>query len=140
MTSHLVMLLLATGFFYNYTPSLSKTSLQEATTNADSKKDAKQHQAKADAIPKWLKKVVHELEAARRDNTTARIIRYRYRNEFVYFLESKCCDMFNNLYDINGKRICSTGGVHGRGDGKCADFYSERKDEKVIWEDKRKRN
>ena len=135
---YMLILLLATGVFYNHTPSLSKTLLQEEATNPDSKKDARQDQSKADAIPKWLNKMIRDL-GAKRDTTTARIIRYEYRNELVYFLESECCDQFSTLYDTSGKRICSTGGFSGAGDGKCPDFFSERKNEKVIWEAKRNR-
>ena len=134
MMSYMVILLLATGFFYDHTPSISKTPLQEEATNPDSKKD----QPKADAIPKWLKKLIHDLEA-KRDTTTARIIRYKYRNEVVYFLKSECCDRFSALYDTSGKRICSTGGFNGAGDGKCPDFFSEQKNEKIIWKAKRNR-
>jgi hypothetical protein len=137
MTSFMV-LLLATGFLLT-TPALSTTPLQEATTDSDSKKDTKQDQAKTDRIPKWLKKLVHELEVGSPANRPDRIIRYKYRNEFVYMLKAGCCDQFSRVYDTSGKLICSTGGITGGGDGKCPEFFRERKDEKVIWEDKRAR-
>ena len=138
MASFIVVLLLAAGFFHNYSSSLSKTPLRGVAANSDSNKDAWQVRAKPDAIPKWLKRMIHEFEAAGSENTTARVVRYRYRNGVVYFLEAKCCDIFNILYDSAGKQICSTGGFTGRGDGKCEDFYSKRQHEKVIWEDEKK--
>lgn len=139
MTSCMVFLLLATGFFCNNTPSLSKTPLQEAATKSDPRNDVRQDQAKADRIPKWLMKLIREFEVGRPEDRPERIIRYKYGNEFVYLLEAGCCDQFSRVYDTNGKLICSTGGITGRGDGKCPDFFSERKDEKLIWEAKRHR-
>jgi hypothetical protein len=134
-----IVLLLATGF-YHHTRSLPRISSQAAVQRADSKQDSSKDQPEKDSIPKWLRKLIHELEAAPPADRPDRIIRCRYRNEFVYLLEAKCCDRFNSVYGTNGKLICSTGGLKGRGDGKCPDFYSERKDEKVIWEDKSKRS
>lgn len=95
MASFFVVLLLATGFFHNYSSSLSNTPLRGVAAKSNSNKDARQVRAKPDAIPKWLKKMIHEFEAAGSENTTARIVRYRYRNGVVYFLEAKCCDIFN---------------------------------------------
>ena len=139
MISSTVILLLATGVFYNDTPSLLKIALQEAGTNSNVNKAVRQDQAKMDKIPKWLKKLVHEYEVGKPEDRPERIVRYTYRNGFVFFLESKCCDRFDDLYDIGGKQICSLGGKTGRGDGKCPEFFRERKDEKVIWEDTKKR-
>src|SRR6266478_1130681 len=95
MMSSMVILLLATGVFYNDTPSLLKTPLQEAATNFDANKDVRQDQAKMDKIPKWLKILVHEYEVGNPEDRPERIVRYTYRNGFVFFLESKCCDRFD---------------------------------------------
>ena len=41
----------------------------------------------------------------------------------TYLVLAPCCDNFNTLYDQAGNKICSpSGGLTGRGDGRCADF------------------
>ena len=62
------------------------------------------------------------------------IWRFRFNGETVYYAQSGCCDMFNNLYDDDGKFICSPdGGFSGHGDGKCPTFWDQATDRKAIW-------
>jgi len=139
MTSHILMLLLATGVFFNHTSSRSRNSLQEAAKKPDSKQDSRKDRPKTVRLPKWLKQLIHELEVGNNENPPERVIRYKYRKEFVYLIEAGCCDQFSRLYDTNHKLVCLTGGFTGGGDGKCPDFFTERKDKKIIWEQKRER-
>ena len=38
----------------------------------------------------------------------------------VYLATAPCCDLFNGLYDREGRYVCApTGGFSGAGDGKC---------------------
>jgi hypothetical protein len=68
-----------------------------------------------------------------------KIYQYTYHGQPVYFVPQYCCDNFSDLYDCEGNIICHPdGGITGRGDGKCSDFFEKRKDEKLIWEDNRK--
>ncbi len=61
------------------------------------------------------------------------IYRYHYKGYTVYYFPPQCCDMFSTLYDENCNVICSPdGGYTGGGDGRCPDFFSERKDEELI--------
>jgi hypothetical protein len=42
------------------------------------------------------------------------------------------------LYDENCTLLClPDGGITGQGNGKCANFFIERTNEKLIWEDSR---
>jgi hypothetical protein len=44
------------------------------------------------------------------------------------------------LYDAGGDMICAPdGGLTGKGDGKCPDFLSIRKNEALVWKDTRTR-
>ena len=44
----------------------------------------------------------------------------------------------STLYDENCNKICSPdGGIAGNGDGLCPDFFTNRTNERLIWEDKR---
>ncbi len=67
------------------------------------------------------------------------INQYDYKGKKVYFIPSYCCDIESKLYDADSNLVCSPdGGITGKGDGKCIDFFSERKNEKLIWKDDRK--
>ncbi|MBS3098323.1 eight-cysteine-cluster domain-containing protein [Candidatus Woesearchaeota archaeon] len=57
-----------------------------------------------------------------------------YKDQTIYHLVAGCCDFFNGVYNKNSDKICSTGGLTGRGDGKCPDFFERRKNCELIWE------
>ncbi|MFN4151183.1 MAG: DUF6970 domain-containing protein, partial [Candidatus Sericytochromatia bacterium] len=67
------------------------------------------------------------------------IKQYQYKGKTVYYIPPSCCDIPSQLYSQEGNLICSPdGGITGNGDSKCNDFFSERKNEKLIWKDMRK--
>ncbi len=89
--------------------------------------------------PGWLATRIAELEAEPVANPPAMITRYEYRGQLVYYLPPRCCDIPSELYDTTGAVICGPdGGFTGKGDGRCPDFFTERKDEKLIWRDQRR--
>ncbi|MBU1101268.1 MAG: hypothetical protein KKA84_12780 [Bacteroidetes bacterium] len=54
----------------------------------------------------------------------------------VYYVPPQCCDQFSTLYDKDGNIICAPdGGITGQGDGRGSDFFAERKNKKLIWQD-----
>ncbi len=88
----------------------------------------------------WLTALIAKLEADPVANPPARIAQFDYRDEKVYYLPPRCCDIPSTLYDAAGAVICSPdGGFTGKGDGRCPDFFAERKNDRTIWSDKRKR-
>jgi len=88
--------------------------------------------------PKWLTALIQELETQPVANPPAFVARYEYRGQTVYYLPSRCCDIPSNVYSASGIIIChADGGLSGGGDGRCADFFSARKDEKIVWQDER---
>ncbi|TSC78333.1 MAG: hypothetical protein G01um101433_274 [Parcubacteria group bacterium Gr01-1014_33] len=88
--------------------------------------------------PSWIKKLITEEESDRVANPPASLTQFEYKNQTVYYLPSRCCDIPSILYDENGNVICSPdGGFTGRGDGKCSDFFKTRQNGKVIWKDTR---
>ena len=90
--------------------------------------------------PAWVDTLIATFEAAPVANPPQRILRYRYRDEFVYYVPPTCCDRPSVLYDAKGTILCAPdGGITGRGDGKCADFRDRRSEESVIWSDARTR-
>ncbi|WP_439880829.1 DUF6970 domain-containing protein [Pontibacter sp. MBLB2868] len=88
----------------------------------------------------WLNKLINELQQEEPANPPAKIYRYTYKEQEVYYLTGRCCDIPSKLYDAQGNVLCEPdGGITGRGDGRCPDFFERRQNETLIWEDKRER-
>jgi hypothetical protein len=88
--------------------------------------------------PGWLRDLVQELATEPVANPPASITAFTYRDQTVYYLPPRCCDVFSVLYDASGVVLCAPdGGLTGRGDGRCPDFASARRDERLIWADSR---
>ncbi len=69
------------------------------------------------------------------ENEIQAIWRFKFDGNIVYYAQSACCDMYNNLYDESGELVCSPdGGFAGTGDGRCPTFWDKATDRKVIWE------
>ncbi len=93
-----------------------------------------------DQNPEWITKLIWEYEREPVGNPPQSIWRYEYKGQIVYYLPAQCCDQFSSLFDKDGNLICAPdGGFSGRGDGRCTDFFLERKNEKLIWKDSRPR-
>jgi hypothetical protein len=70
-------------------------------------------------------------------NPPVSIEEYNYNGKKVYLWKSQCCDQFDILMDDSCNTICApTGGITGRGDGKCTDFMDKAKMIKTIWKSK----
>ncbi|WP_101444758.1 DUF6970 domain-containing protein [Pontibacter ramchanderi] len=86
----------------------------------------------------WLSELIRELEHEDPANPPAKVYRYTYNGQEVYYLTSRCCDIPAKVYDTEGNLLCEPeGGITGQGDGRCADFIDARTNETLIWEDKR---
>lgn len=90
------------------------------------------------ARPGWLEARIQKLSAERRQNPPARIMRYRYEDQVVYYETLGGGDQYSNLYDQNGKLVCHPeGGITGKGDGNCRYFTKRRTEERLVWQDSR---
>jgi hypothetical protein len=88
--------------------------------------------------PDWLRKLINSLRSAPVANPPAEIVTYQYKGQRVYYLPPRCCDIPSRLFDERGEEMCMPdGGRTGRGDGRCGDFFTERKDEQLVWKDER---
>lgn len=93
--------------------------------------------ANAQAAP-WLSQMIQEMERGKPANPPAKVYRYTYNDQEVYYVTGRCCDIPSKLYDMYGNVICEPdGGITGKGDGRCPDFFEKRSNETLIWEDKR---
>jgi hypothetical protein len=98
------------------------------------------HATPVDENPDWIKGLITKYQNEPVGNPPQSIWQYDYKGQTVYYVPAQCCDQFSTLLDTNGKVICAPdGGIGGGGDGHCSDFFQERKNEKLIWQDSRTR-
>lgn len=88
--------------------------------------------------PDWVQELIQKEINEPAANPPASLSRCIYKGDIVYYIPPRCCDIPSTLYSEEGDVICSPdGGFTGFGDGKCADFFDEKKDCEVIWKDTR---
>ena len=91
-----------------------------------------------EVTPPWLDAMIARLESEPVANPPAFIARYEYRGDTVYYLPSRCCDIWSQVFTKTGDVICAAdGGMTGGGDGRCPDFFETRREEKIVWRDTR---
>ncbi|WP_246113215.1 DUF6970 domain-containing protein [Segetibacter aerophilus] len=87
--------------------------------------------------------ILSKIDSIKKDpvwNPPAEIYEYEYQGKKVYAISSNCCDFFNTVVDANCTYVCApSGGFTGRGDGKCANFFKEAKQLRLVWKDERTR-
>jgi hypothetical protein len=97
-------------------------------------------QATPSSNPAWVDKLIKQFGSDPVGNPPQSIWSYDYNGQVVYFVPAQCCDQYSMLYDASGSVICAPdGGFTGKGDGKCPDFFTERSNEQLIWQDSRTR-
>jgi hypothetical protein len=90
-------------------------------------------------IPSCIKQKIKEIQSEKVRNPPGSIWQYEYNGQTVYYIPQYCCDFPSQLFDSNCNLICNPdGGFSGKGDGKCPDFFANRKNEKLVWKDDRK--
>lgn len=89
-------------------------------------------------VPLWVTEMIRQMEREPVTNPPSYLARYEYAGATVYYVPPHCCDVASSLYDESGTLICGPdGGLTGRGDGRCPDFWAARRNEKIIWRDSR---
>ncbi|MEQ1855505.1 MAG: hypothetical protein ABL963_03490 [Longimicrobiales bacterium] len=90
-----------------------------------------------DTRPEWLLQFIARQEAEPVANPPAFIARREYAAGVYYFLPSRCCDVFSDLYDSEGALVCHPdGGITGNGSGDCPDLGAVIREE-IVWRDTR---
>lgn len=88
--------------------------------------------------PKWVNQLIGQFEKQPVGNPPLSIWRYDYNSQTVYFVPAHCCDIPSVVYDASGNVLCyPDGGITGKGDGRCDDFFDQRSHEQLIWQDAR---
>ena len=89
-------------------------------------------------VPGCIQDKIEAIQQFPKYNPPATVRRYLYRNNYVYLFSSDCCDQFNYVYDKNCAIICApSGGISGKGDGRCSNFFTVATEETLIWQDTR---
>ena len=89
--------------------------------------------------PAWVMALIRQLETEPVANPPGFLVRYEYKQQDVYFVPQRCCDVMSVVYSSGGAVLCHPdGGFTGKGDGRCADFFAERRNERIIWRDSRR--
>ena len=81
---------------------------------------------------------IEEIKKEPKWNPPAQVDEYSYNGKSVFLFSSNCCDQYNMLYNENCETICApSGGLTGKGDNKCSDFFNTAKYVKLVWKDSR---
>lgn len=90
--------------------------------------------------PACIREMIKKFSAAEVTNPPRKIYQYDYNGKIVFYVPALCCDFYSDLYDMDCNLIGHPdGGYTGKGDGTFADFSKVRKNERLVWEDERKR-
>ncbi|MGI9036732.1 MAG: DUF6970 domain-containing protein [Pyrinomonadaceae bacterium] len=130
-----LLIILALSLVWHFVISARATERAAAPAKISQKT---QKNKSLEGEPRWLIRIIKKFKNSPDAKTPMTITKYKYKGQTVYFFEANCCDQINTLYDAKGAVVCATGGRSGRGDGKCLDFYEERKNGAVVWKNKRK--
>ena len=86
-----------------------------------------------------LQAKIAELQAKPKGNPAYTIWQYKWQGQRVYLASDQtCCDQFVTLYDVCFNVLCApSGGLSGKGDGRCPEFYQQATDEQLVWRDPR---
>ncbi len=88
--------------------------------------------------PEFISKEIKKIEKSAPTNPPTKIYSYTYQNRTVYYFSSYCCDIPSRLFDDTGVLICQPdGGITGKGDMKCLDFFQNATHPILVWEDNR---
>jgi len=88
--------------------------------------------------PSWVGALIVQIQNEPVTSPPSSLLRYRYHGETVYFRPARCCDIWSDLYDRHGVVICHPdGGIVAGGDGRCTDFFADRREEELVWQDPR---
>jgi len=88
--------------------------------------------------PDCIKDKIKQIQKEEVRNPSAKVYKCVYDGQTVYYFPPYCCDIPGELYDTDCNLICQPdGGLTGDGDGTCTDFFDERTDVELIWEDDR---
>ena len=89
-------------------------------------------------VPDCIENKIALFKRQAKGNPPRSVTQYTYQGEKVFYIPPQCCDKYSDLLDENCNLIGHPdGGFTGRGDGKLRNFFTDAKDEILIWKDDR---
>ena len=89
-------------------------------------------------IPACIQSRIEAIQQQPKFNPPATVYRYLYLEKYVYLFTSNCCDQYNYVYDKDCNVVCApSGGITGKGDGRCSNFDQMATEQTLIWKDER---
>ncbi len=89
-------------------------------------------------VPSCIQNRIDAIKREAKWNPPAEVNEYLFNGKKVYLFTADCCDQFITLVDASCNTICApSGGITGKGDGKCTDFYETAKHLRLVWKDQR---
>jgi hypothetical protein len=103
------------------------------------KKEAASPAATCPGSAQALATKIAQLQAKPKGNPAYTIWAYSWNGQRVYLASDQtCCDQFVTLYDECFNVLCApSGGLTGKGDGRCPDFHQQTTDQQLVWRDPR---
>mgnify|MGYP000111889087 CR=1 FL=1 len=85
-------------------------------------------------IPSCLAEQLNKIQAKQYDSPPVSSDEYESNGRKVCLFTSECCDQYDILFDESCKGFCApSGGITGKGDGKCTEFKQNAKLNRNIW-------
>ena len=82
----------------------------------------------------WIRQYIDNINNIDAESRPEEIWSYYHLQDTAYFFIMPCCDRFNTVYDYIGEKICAPdGGITGRGDFKCPEFFKTARKLNLVW-------
>ncbi len=89
-------------------------------------------------IPQWVKNKITQFKQQPIGNPPREVWQYTIKDKLYFYFPAQCCNLMSQLYDQQGKKICSPdGGITGKGDKKCPNLLKNISSEQLVWRDRR---
>jgi hypothetical protein len=88
--------------------------------------------------PACINEKIEQFKSQPKTNPPMQINEFEYLGQRTFLFSAPCCDFYAELYDDSCKYLCApSGGLTGKGDGKCTDFSTVAKHIRLVWKDER---
>lgn len=87
--------------------------------------------------PVWVKEIMNGTKIYRKwDQREKTVSKCMYQGELVYYITYSGDDLYNDLFEKTGNKICSPSGGFTSNDGndQCAPFFEDENNCQLIWE------
>lgn len=93
-----------------------------------------QHPSSGEDLPDWLRSSLARVQQGAHPAAPLYVAVYVFREDTTYYVPPTCCDVRSVLFDSSGHVVCRPdGGIMGRGDGRCPDFFALAERIRTVW-------